>query len=590
MRDIKSVKVNIIIFTLFFLFLLSSYLLISSNYNYVNGDAGAFAKHARVLYETNTFDITGSAASSLGMLIFSNILSHIFGFSLKTLHWSVYCVGLLNFIAMYLLLKELDVKSFLAFWGSLTLLINPISLILIDWYLTESFFLFYIIISLYFFLKGFKSDRILFLYCGGFFAVLAILTRQHAISLSIALFILCLIYRKKLTKKFLIHSIFSLSLPIIAIILFYLHAFMQYRASNSTIQYAYASSNVQMIKELINPLILLSRIFFGSITFFHYSVLYLAPLFIMIFISILKRPNKIKELFSNYIILDISLLLIGLGTLILFFKDKKLMPYRPNIFTINALTSIFSLKIVDKNTAAIILTILTSIGALLIIIRILDHFYYHSYCFSFLRSKTSYAINRNNNNSPISEDKKNIAKDLLYLWGIIYILVAIFIGLRYDRYIFPLSIMSIFLILDYFPWLMDNKKTFILVYFLIYSIFMFRIINIRLGNDLSAHAADYLINKGIQRSNINGGLGFNHYHNYDYIINLYKDVKVKYPINWVKFHPMAHYFIRSNKDLDKKHPGLILLKSFTRKRFFGLIDKTIYIYKRKDNYKKFIML
>ena len=77
---------------------------------------------------------------------------------------------------------------------------------------------------------------------------------------------------------------------------------------------------------------------------------------------------------------------------------------------------------------------------------------------------------------------------------------------------------------------------------MIYSIFMFKLMNIRVKDDVSASAASYLLNKQIPTSQINGGLGFNHYHNYDYIIDLYKNVDTKYPINWTKFHHMANYF------------------------------------------------
>ena len=456
------------------------------------------------------------------------------------------------------------------------------------------------IISIYFFIKGFKSSKILFLYYGSFGATLAILTRQHAISLPIALFILSIIYKRKFTKKFFNHCLVTASLPIIAIVLFYLHAFLKYSAGNGAIQYAYAQSNVEMIKQLINPITLITRVFFDSIIFFHYSVLYLAPIFIILFISILMRLDKINELRSNYFIINISVLIIGTGTLILFFKDKKLMPYKPNIFNINALTKILTLHILEKNIAATLLTIFTFIGAVIILIKVLDHFYYQSVCPSFLKPKGFNEKSMKKQKSKISKQKTivmkekintiNIAKDFIYIWGIIYILVAIFIGLRYDRYIFPLSIMSIFLIFDYFPWIKDNKKTFIIIYLLIYSIFMFKLMNIRSKDDISASAASYLLNKQIPTSHINGGLGFNHYYNYDYIINLYKNVKTKYPINWVKFHPMANYFIRSGKELEKKQKGLILLKSFARKRCFGLINRRVYIYKRKNNFKEFIFI
>ena len=73
-------------------FFLISYLIISSPYKHLRGDAGAFARHAKILYEKNSFDVTGSATATIGQLFFSNILCKLFGFDLKILHISVYLV------------------------------------------------------------------------------------------------------------------------------------------------------------------------------------------------------------------------------------------------------------------------------------------------------------------------------------------------------------------------------------------------------------------------------------------------------------------------------------------------------------------
>jgi len=559
---INSHGISIIVI---FLFIVSSYFIISSDYNHVHADAGAFARHAEVLYEKNKIDVRGSASATIGQLLFSNILCHIFGFKLKILHISVYLVNFLCLIALYFLFLELGLNRFLSLFGSLTLLVNPISLRLIDWYLTEPFFMFYLVLSLFFYIKALRSDKYRYFYIAGGFCTFAILTRQHAISIPVSLILLCVIYRKKFNLTRFLHCFVSLILPIISIGLFYLYNFSN---PSGFIPTGFASANLNIIKNFLDPAFLFSRVYFDCLFFLHYTTLYLAPLFIIVFFSLVLNPRKINEVYSNFRHFMISFLFVSIGTIILYI-DKKKMPYRPSIFSIGNLTKIFNFHVMDAKIASSLLTIFTWIGAIIVLIKLLDHF--------FSRNVTLNYFNKQN--------KPDLGEIFFYLWGICYIFVTIFIGLRYDRYIFPLSILTIFIVSSHFSWIEKQKKVFFIIFIVFFFVFIYRVATLRFALDLEWKATYSLIHEGVPSHEIRSGLGFNHFKSFYYITSLYKNVKIKRPINWYKFHPLANFFVTNKRGLEKKNRAIVLYKSFSGERLFGLLQKKCYIYKRKEGHK-----
>jgi len=576
------------------LFILVSYFIISSEYNWVHGDAGVYARSAKILYETNKIDITYSASSLVGQLLFSNIFCHILGFRLKTLHISVFAINFLSLVALYLLLAELGLNRFLAVCGALTLFVNPISLKMIDWYMTEPFFMFYLIASILFFIKGLRQDKYIFLYLGGVFGVLAVLTRQHAVSLSIALVFLCLIYRKSLKKRTLIHTLVASSLPILSIGLFYVYFFWM-KGIQSDVPYTVAvSSNLSAIKSFLNPLTLFSRLYFDSLFFLHYSVYYLAPLFATFAISLLISPKRIKGLHLNFPLSLISFLLVSIGTMTLYIRDNRLMPYIRSIYSLGSIR-VFGYQVISSEQAPFILTGLTWAGAIIILIKMLEYFFLpkennRPSKEKDKKGKSDMSAARKGDKSSKSISQPNEQADLgirfFYFWGIAYVLVAIFLGLQYDRYILPISFFMIYVLLSHFPWIGEQKKTLIIILVLIYSHVIFPVASYRLFLNVQWDAGESLINEKISPCGINGGLGFNHFYNFDCITNIYKDVKVGRPINWYKFHPLAEYFVTGDSELENKISGLMLYRAFAQERLFGLLKAKCYIYKRREGFRE----
>ncbi|MEW6380868.1 MAG: hypothetical protein AB1611_14840 [bacterium] len=563
-----------------------SYLVISSDYNWAHGDAGVYARSARILYETNTIDVSYSASSLVGQLLFSNILCHLFGFRLKVLHLSVYLVNFLALAALYLLLSELGLNRFSAVCGSLTMLINPIWLKMIDWYMTEPFFMFYLIASILFFIKGLRRNRPLFLYLGSTFAALAVLTRQHAVSLSIALMAVCLIYRKSLKKETLIHSLAASAIPLISIGLFYLCLFGG-KIIHSSVSYSTSvSSNLAIIKSLTNPLTLLSRLYFDTLFSLHYSAVYLAPLFITFALALVMNPRRGEELHLDFSRALISVLAVSAGTMILYLKNNRPMPYLPSIFSIGALTRIFNVPVLSPDTASFLLTGLSWAGAVILLTGMLEYFVHRKEDKKPAEKVHRKGMQGKNIKPPDEQGQDDPGLRFFYLWGIAYLLVAIMIGLQYDRYIFPVSILMIYLLLSRFPWIGEQKKTLVVALALIYSLVIFQVASHRLSLDLEWTAGETLVHEGVPPCAINGGLGFNHFYSFDCITEAYKNVTVGRPINWYKFHPMAEFFVTGDESLADKQPGLRLYRTFTRERLFGLLEGTSYIYHRKDGFRE----
>lgn len=564
--------------------LILSFLIIASDYNHAHGDGGIYARCAKVLYETNRIDITYSSASFIGQLLFSNILCHIFGFHLRVLNISVYIANLLLLIGMYLLLLEMGLSPFLALFGSLTLLVSPISLKMIDWYMTEPFFMFYSVFSLLFFIKGLRRERYLFLYIGSIFGVLAVLTRQHAISLSMALAALCLLYRKEMKRGTMLHCMISAAIPVLAIGLFYMSLF-RFNVIHTDVSHAQTISKyLTILKDIRSPINLLIKLYYDALFFLLYVPLYLAPLFITLFAVLIISPKRIRELCTNCAFLGMSLLVVSIGTVSLFLQGDHLMPYLPSIFSIGSLTHVFTITVLKPEQASWLLSIFTGTGAILILTTLSEQAFRN-------RKRTDHTSGLRLSRSKDRQSKKGVAitHDLgsmfFYFWGIFFMITTIMIGLHYDRYIYPISILMIYVFLSHFPFINDYKTILIPVFILIYAVFIYQIAGSRLFIDLQWRESYALLQEGIPSSKINGGLGFNQYESFDYITDLYKNVTSNRPINWYKFHPLADFFVTGSTGLEEQKKGLVLYRSVTQKKLFGALEGRCFIYKRKNGHK-----
>ena len=530
------------------------------------GDAGAYAFKTRVLFEKHELDFGTSAALSLGQLFLGYIFSVIFGFSLKTLHMSAYFAAFLVMISFYLLLLQFEIDHHLALIGSLTIFINPMTLKFIDWYLTEPFFLFFFLGAINLYIAGIKSAKAPYLYLGALFATISIFTRQFGISLPIALITLLFIARKQL-KHHSLHIFLAGIIPLLSFVIFFI--------ISSTIQDVAAQhygGRILFLKGPINPFNLIIILFRDVLFTLHYSVIYGLPLFLIILFAAFIKKDYFNRLFlTKPLVLAGSFTFMSIGTLIIYFKNHKLMPYIPNIFGIGHIKNIFGINILNAQIASILLTIFTTIGGTIILTKILEGINWKKFKELLLgKDKT---------------EKVETALYLIYITGLFYFTMNYMTTLCYDRYIFPVAIFLIFFILLKCNWMVNLKKTALVVFLIIYSIFIFKLAKSRKPQEVLWDAGNLLMSKGVEPEEICGGCGFGLYYNNSAIREIYKSVKINRPINWHKFHPMANYFLSSKKKLER-HPGLELIYTLRKDSPFKTFQYKTYIFKRKPGYKK----
>ena len=352
------------------------------------------------------------------------------------------------------------------------------------------------------------------------------------------------------------HFFVSSAIPLIAAAAFYLL---------STTQGDY-TIRIHHLKQMTNPLYFSITLLKDSLYSLHYSILYTLPLVMIILIGALIKKEYLKDLFlKRPFLLTISIICTSLGTIIVFFQLKKLMPYLPNIFSISNITSLFGINILKKKTASVLLTIFTGFGGALLLSRSFEYFRW--------KKLKKFFTEKNQKEATI------LIRHLMYLSGIFYFLTSVMGLLLYDRYIFPLAIFVIFFILIQFSWITNFKKTGLITFLIIYSVFIVKTKNRCPSAENLWNAGNLLISQGINPAEINAGSGFGFYHNFYSVREMYKKVKLKKPINWHKFHPMANFFLSSNSKL-KKHPGLEIFDTVKNEK------NTIYIYKRKNNYRE----
>jgi len=547
-------------------FLLFSYFLIHTKYNYVMGDEGTYAFKTRVLVEQHEINLKDAMALSLGQMFFGYIFSVIFGFSFKILHISAYFAAFLVMITFYLLLLQFEIDHHLALIGSLAIFINPMTLKLIDWYLTEPFFLFFFFLAIYLYITGIKSGKARYLYLGAIFATIAIFTRQFGIAAPLALIALLFIARKQLKQSFL-HILISGMIPILSLAIFFIIS--STIRDSATQHYA---GRILFFRGPFNPFNLISIILRDALYTLHYTVVYGLPIFLIILMGVSLNKDYFNRLFlTKPFLLAGSFIFISMGTIIIFLKNHTLMPYLSNIFSIGYITNIFGFNILDAKLASILLTIFTTIGGTIILTKILEALDWKGFKgLLFGRDKT---------------EKKEIALYFIYITALFYFLINTMTTLIYDRYIFPLAILLIFFMLLKCDWIVSFKKTALVVFLIIYAIFIFHMAESRKSQEVFWDANDLLISKGVKPIEICAGLGFGYYYNHYAINELYKDVNMNRPINWHKFHPMANYFISSKKRL-KSHPGLELIHTLKSESHFKVFENEVYIFKRKDGYKQ----
>ncbi|MGC8604828.1 MAG: hypothetical protein ACP5VS_14255, partial [Desulfomonilaceae bacterium] len=136
----------------------------------------------------------GGGPSLITHLLWGLFFSEAFGYSLTVLRLSVLTLSICGSLAFFLLLKATKAGNWVSFWGTLTLMFNPLYFSQSFTYMTDITFVSFIIFSFLFIQKGIDQNRVGLVAAGLILALLATLTRQFGIAVSLAFILACSIH------------------------------------------------------------------------------------------------------------------------------------------------------------------------------------------------------------------------------------------------------------------------------------------------------------------------------------------------------------------------------------------------------------
>lgn len=158
-------------------------------------DDWAYAQSVRVMLTTGKLQISEWAAATTVFQIYYGTLFAKFsgdlfftGLRLSTLSFS-----LISCLALYDLLRQLEIPPASAWLGCLILMVNPIFIYLSYTFMTDIFYLGAMLLALAFYGRGWKRNNLLFLFIGSLFAGGAYLSRQLGLTLPAGIILLLLL-------------------------------------------------------------------------------------------------------------------------------------------------------------------------------------------------------------------------------------------------------------------------------------------------------------------------------------------------------------------------------------------------------------
>lgn len=285
-------------------------------------DDFAYIQTVENFLNTGHFKMSEWTATSLVFpVLWGSLFAKIFGFSIPILIFSNIFLFYFGLLAFYLTLKNLGLNEFKSTILTLFLLSYPWIFQFSYTFMSDIFYVSLMCISIYFFTKGFQSQKNLFFLLGSVFIGLAYLTRQIAISLLLAI-LFVLIYQSITNTRFEVKRYFSIFLPALLIMMGY-----YYWISKVGLTYPqYVFFSVAIKDEILNYLLPFNlktsaitnrhyyEIFFQRVAgYFSSTTIFLIPLFLT-----LVSSNKNLFLYFNsnrkYVIFSVTIIFIYIFT------------------------------------------------------------------------------------------------------------------------------------------------------------------------------------------------------------------------------------------------------------------------------------
>jgi 4-amino-4-deoxy-L-arabinose transferase-like glycosyltransferase len=143
----------------------------------------------------------GPQGSGGGPALFTHLLwgllfSEVFGYSITVLRLSVLTLAIGGSLAFFFLLNSTKAGDWVSFWGTLTLMFNPLYFSQSFTYMTDITFVSLLIFSFLLLHRGIDKNQAVVVAVGLIFGLFATLTRQFGVIGSLAFMLTCLIHPK----------------------------------------------------------------------------------------------------------------------------------------------------------------------------------------------------------------------------------------------------------------------------------------------------------------------------------------------------------------------------------------------------------
>lgn len=177
-------------------------------------DDWSYTRSLQQWYEMHHYNLLGWTSMPLAAhLVWGMLFCKIFGFSFTVLRYSTLVLGCIGGIGAYFLSREFSENKASCFFTALLLLLNPIYLNLSNTFMTDVPFTTFLILSILFFVKGLRQEKLTCIIQGIFFIMIATMIRQLGL-LAAGAFSLALLIKGGLTKRSLLVSALATGLPL----------------------------------------------------------------------------------------------------------------------------------------------------------------------------------------------------------------------------------------------------------------------------------------------------------------------------------------------------------------------------------------
>jgi 4-amino-4-deoxy-L-arabinose transferase-like glycosyltransferase len=184
--------------------------------NFPLNDDWSYGKSVYYLVKEGKLQFTGWVSMPLiAQVIWGALFCLPFGFSFTALRISTLVLGLIGVISTYWILKEIKANKLISFFGSLIVATNPLYFELSNTFMTDVPFFGFSMLSLLFFIRGMRNEKVFEIIIGTLLACAATLIRQLGIAIPLSFGIIYLIkngIKKKTILIALIPFIFCCSI------------------------------------------------------------------------------------------------------------------------------------------------------------------------------------------------------------------------------------------------------------------------------------------------------------------------------------------------------------------------------------------